>query len=266
MSFIPRPYQSEAIQKNIDFFKSNVSYNGLEILPTGSGKSVVIANTVAGLQGNTAIFQPSKEILQQNFNKYVSYGYRASIYSASLKQKHVDKVTFVTIGSVHRKKHLFKEFQNIIIDEAHCVNANEGMYRSFLDGLNGAKVLGLTATPYRLTTEFDGSMLKFLTRTTPRVFGKVLYYVQNGELFENGFLAPLEYFSFNVVDRGRLEMNAAGTDFTAESLRRYYSEINMPQLITKYTRMALSKRRNCLVFCSLIDEAIQVSRGFLDLL
>lgn len=257
----PRPYQSEAIDSAISFFKSDATQHGLEILPTGSGKSLVIANIAKNLEGNTVIFQPSKEILEQNFAKFLSYGYRASIYSASLKQKHIDKVTFATIGSVHKKKHLFKEFQNVLIDECHTVNAEEGMYKSFLDNLNGAKFLGLTATPYRLTTDFEGAMLKFITRSRPKVFSKVLYYVQNDVLFNNGFLAPLEYYSFNVIDRGRLEMNAAGTDFTSESLKEYYRSINMTQLTIKYGNMILSKRRNCLIFCSLVEEAKQIARG-----
>src|SRR5262245_59762856 len=122
MTFTPRPYQIEAIERGVAFFREKKKYNGLIILPTGSEKSVVIANTCAGLDGNSVVFQPSKEILEQNYAKYTSYGYRASIYSASLDQKYVDKVTFATIGSVVSKPHIFKQFDNIIIDECHKVN------------------------------------------------------------------------------------------------------------------------------------------------
>ena len=44
MSFQPRPYQTEAIKASTDFFNDKKHGNGLVILPTGSGKSVVIAN------------------------------------------------------------------------------------------------------------------------------------------------------------------------------------------------------------------------------
>ena len=73
MSFVLRPYQIDAVKANVGFFRSNAKHNELQILPTGSGKSVVIANTVAELSGPTLIFQPSKEILVQNFQKYLSY-------------------------------------------------------------------------------------------------------------------------------------------------------------------------------------------------
>jgi DNA repair protein RadD len=162
VSFIPRPYQTEAIDRAVEFFHEKKKYNGLEILPTGSGKSVVIANIASSLTGKTVVFQPSKEILEQNFKKFTSYGYRAGIYSASAGMKYIDDITFATIGSVAKKPHLFEKFKNIIVDECHLVNSEQGMYHSFIKTLDHCKVLGLTATPYRLTSGFDGAMLKFL--------------------------------------------------------------------------------------------------------
>ena len=210
MSFQPRPYQQEAIDRAVDFFHDKKKkHNAIEILPTGSGKSVVIANIASGLPGKTVVFQPSKEILQQNFNKFLSYGYRAGIYSASAGMKYLDTITFATIGSVAKKSHLFEQFSNIIIDECHLVNSEEGMYHSFINNLHHAKVLGLTATPYRLCSSFEGAELRFITRQRPRIFSEVLYYIQNDVLFNNGFLAKLEYYAFNVVDRTMLQTNSS---------------------------------------------------------
>src|SRR5579859_1925906 len=194
MSVVPRPYQVEAIDAGVDYFRGKVKQHALEILPTGSGKSVVIANIAAKLSDKTLILQPSKEILEQNFAKFSSYGYRAGIYSASAGVKYRDTVTFATIGSIINKRHLFDDFKNIIIDECHLVNSKGGMYNEFIKAFEKVKVLGLTATPYRLSSGMEGSMLKFLTRTSPRIFGKVLYYIQNKVLFDAGHLAPLEYY------------------------------------------------------------------------
>jgi len=256
---IPRWYQKEAIIKGVDFFHDPKQYNGLEILPTGSGKSVVIANVAKGAEGKTVIFQPSKEILEQNFSKYISYGYRAGIYSASGGMKFIDDVTFATIGSVARKHHILAKFKNIIIDECHLVNPEKGMYSDFIKSLDRAKVLGLTASPYRLYSDANGGMLRFLNRQSPRVFNKVLYYVQNKTLFDEGHLAPLEYFSFNVIDKTMLKVNATGTDFTTESLKNYYRKINLPAITADYANRLLAKRKNLIVFCTLVDEAQKVS-------
>lgn len=262
MSFQPRPYQREAIDAAVDYFHDRKEKkNAIEILPTGSGKSVVIANIAKELTGKTVVFQPSKEILEQNFKKFLSYGFRAGIYSASAGMKYIDDITFVTIGSVAKKIHLFEKFKNIIIDECHLVNPAQGMYESFINTLSHTKVLGLTATPYRLGSNSEGAELRFITRQSPRIFSKVLYYVQNDVLFNAGHLAPLKYFSFNVIDRTMLSMNSSGTDFTDASMKAYYRQINMPKITIEYGNRLLKKRNNLLVFCALIEEAMQVAKG-----
>lgn len=260
MAFQLRPYQSESIDLSVAFFKEHSNHkSGLVILPTGSGKSVVIAKILEPLEGKTIVLQPSKEILEQNYEKFSNYG-KASIYSASAGEKRIDKVTFCTIGSIINKKHLFKGLQNIIIDECHLCNSEAGMYQEFIRAFPYAKVLGLTATPYRLEQTSEGPQLTFLTRSNPRIFDNVLYYVQNDLLFNAGFLAELEYYNFDVIDRGKLEVNSSGTDFTQNSLRRYYKSIDMPSRIAKTALTILNKRKNILIFCALIEEALMVQK------
>jgi DNA repair protein RadD len=262
MAFKFRDYQVEAISAGVDFFTDKKKkYNGLEILPTGSGKSVVIAGIAKELPGKSVILQPSKEILEQNFQKFISYGFRAGIYSASAGLRYVDDVTFATIGSIVKKPHLFASFKNIIVDECHLVNPEEGMYHSFIKTLHGAKVLGLTATPYRLASNSEGSELRFLTRQTPRMFNKVLYYVQNDVLFNAGHLAPLKYFPIKVIDRTRLTLNSAGSDYTDNSIRAYYREIDMAGKTIHYAQRILKQRRNLLIFCGSLEEAYKVGRA-----
>lgn len=259
MAFQLRPYQEESINLSVDYLKGNSNNNALVVLPTGSGKSVVIAKILEPLEGKTIVLQPSKEILEQNYEKFSNYG-KASIYSASAGEKRIDKVTFCTIGSVINKKHLFKGLENILIDECHLVNSEAGMYQEFIKAFPNAKVLGLTATPYRLETTSTGPQLTFLTRSNPRIFDKVLYYVQNDVLFNAGYLAELEYYNFNVIDRSKLQVNSSGTDFTQTSLRRYYKSIDMPSRIVKNALTILSKRKNLLIFCALIEEAVAVQK------
>ena len=53
-----------------------------------SGKSLVISDIANRLQGHTLVFQPSKEILEQNYKKLCSYGIiDCGVYSASLNQE-----------------------------------------------------------------------------------------------------------------------------------------------------------------------------------
>jgi DNA repair protein RadD len=257
MGFQLRPYQADSTRLGVEYLQGKSNDNAVIVLPTGAGKSIVIANLVAPLEGKTIILQPSKEILEQNYEKYSKYG-KASIYSASAGEKIIGRVTFCTIGSIINKKHLFAGLKNILIDECHLVNSEGGMYQEFINHFPQANVLGLTATPYRLSQTSEGPQLTFLTRSAPRIFNRILYYVQNNTLFDAGFLAKLEYYSFDVIDRSKLELNSSGTDFTTASLSRYYKSIDMPSRIVKYAFHILSKKPNLLIFCALINEAKEV--------
>lgn len=256
MNYVLRPYQVEAVEAGLKHLSSKVGKGGILVEPTGSGKSLVIAGIVKQLKEPTLIFQPSKEILEQNFMKYQDYGGQASIYSASMNSKKISNVTFATIGSVVRKPDLFKQFKNIIVDECHFVNAKNGMYKEFL-GIVGERFLGLTATPYRLITDgFGGSILKFLTRTRPRVFDQVLHITQNDFLFDNGWLATLEYKLNPNFDSGQLHLNSTGADYTDTSVRSYYEKINFIGILARYVKRALKVgRKNILVFTRFVQES-----------
>lgn len=254
-----RDYQVEAVEKAVTFLRDPKNKNnGILVLPTGSGKSLVIASIIKRLQEPTIVFQPSKEILEQNYNKLLSYGYKASIYSASLNSKVISPITFATIGSVNGKADLFRQFKYILIDECHFVNPKKGMYKEFLTLLGHIKVLGLTATPYRLSSDgWGGSILKFLTRTRPRVFKDVVYYVQNKTLFDRGYLAKLQYFNVDEgFDREKLQVNSTGADYTDKSLRQYYEQVNFKDRILHYIqRLIKAQRQSILVFTSFVEES-----------
>lgn len=261
-----RPYQQEAADAAVAFFQSKTRTNAIEVLPTGSGKSLVIADIANRLQGNTLVFQPSKEILQQNFDKLCGYGVTdCSVYSASLNSKRISRITFATIGSaIHHIDH-FRHFDQIVIDECHLVNARGGMYEEFIKE-TGCKVLGLTATPYRLSTSPFGAMLKFLTRTRPRVFSKVIYNVQIRALLNAGFLAQMDYFYTPCPrwDERNLKDNSTGADYTDKSVQDEYRRADFYSWLVGITRRLMQpkgrKRNGILVFTRFLEEAARLAR------
>lgn len=265
MSFTLRPYQEGAVEAGVRFFMDRAArYNALMMLPTGSGKSLCIAGIAQRLNAPVLVFQPSKEILEQNLSKYESYGYRASVYSASKDRREIGRVTFATIGSVKNRADLFREFRYVIIDECHGVNAkNEnGMYTRFLHDLGDVKCLGLSATPYRLVTDgFGGSILKFLTRTRPRIFKEVVCYVQNGDLFRAGYLAKLKYAQVGGFDRSRIRLNSTGADFDDASVRSYYAGSGFREKVVETVRDAMQRRRNALIFTRFVEESEYLVRN-----
>ena len=259
-----RDYQKEAVTAAVRFFEGSSKRNGVIVLPTGAGKSLVIANIAYKLDAPVIVFQPSKEILEQNYAKLGSYGVMvdAGIFSASFGRREVCKITFATIGSVKNHKDHFRRFRYAIIDECHYVNAEDGMYKDFIDTIQ-CKVLGLTATPYRLySSRFHGSMLKFITRINPRIFNDLLYYVQVRELQNRGYLAPMSYYQLNVVDPSRLTINSTGADYTDASVRRYYQDIKFNDTLENIVRRLLvAGRKSILVFTRFVDEAQHLVRA-----
>lgn len=265
MKFKLRDYQQKSSDAAVSFFKdTKKKTNAIMVLPTGSGKSLIIADIASRLEGHTLVFQPSKEILEQNFKKLSSYGILdCSIYSASFNSKKISRITFATIGSVKGHPDLFGHFKNVIIDECHLVNPKEGMYKDFLSVLN-CKVLGLTATPYRLSSSQDfGSMLKFITRTRPAIFKEVIYHVQVSTLLDLGYLAKLNYYPMNPLgwNELNLKVNTTGADYTDKSVQREYERIDFYGYLVHIVQRLVDnqktgiKRKGILVFTRFLKEA-----------
>lgn len=264
MEYTLRPYQQQAVDRAVEYLKSprTEGRNGLIVLPTGSGKSLVIAAIVKALDAPVLILQPSKEILEQNYQKLVSYGLMGiGVYSASMNRKEICRVTYATIGSIKNVKEKFLRFRYCIIDECHGVNAEAGMYKDFLDYV-GCKVVGMTATPYRLSSSMEfGSILKFLTRTKVRVFTDLLYNVQVRDILQQGFLAQMNYYRINLVDQRKLRLNSTGADFTDRSVRLYYAQHNFAGELCKIVeRLLVAGRTSILVFTRFTQEAEYVQK------
>ena len=251
-----REYQRQAVERVVAYLQQPTKRNGVLILPTGAGKSLVIAAIAYQLDSPVLIFQPSKEILEQNYHKLLSYGVLdAGIFSASFNSRNVRKITFATIGSVKNNKDYFRRFRYAIIDECHLVNAEEGMYKDFIDTIQ-CKVIGLTATPYRLySSRFYGSMLRFITRTRPRIFSDVVYSVQVRDLLNRGFLSPLNYYQLPVVNTTKLVVNSNGSDYTDRSVRKHYKEVNFSD------ELMIAGRTSILVFTRFIEEAEALAKA-----
>ena len=221
----------------------------------------MIADIAHRLEGPLLILQPSKEILEQNFAKLQSYGiWDSSIYSASVGYKEINRITFATIGSVMNHMDDFAHFRNVMIDECHGVNSKGGQYEEFIHAVP-RKVIGLTATPYRLGRGIDGmSMLKFLTRTRPRIFDRVLYYCQISELLAKGYLADLNYYDLTSINLEMVKSNSTGADYDEESLKEEYRRSGFYDKLTTTTLRVLRPksgvpRNGVLVFTRFIEEA-----------
>lgn len=260
-TYVLRDYQKAASNAAVNFFTGKLGDgNALIVAPTGCGKSLMIADIATRLEGKLLVFQPSKEILEQNFAKYRSYGfYDCAVYSASMNSKKRARVTFATIGSVMSHPELFDAYEHIIVDECHLTNAKGGRYKDFFE-MGDRRILGLTATPYRLVSYEQGCILKFLTRTRPRIFSKLIYQVPIQTLMSRGYLARLRYFDMQLIDVSGVKRNSTGQDYDEASLRRAYEMQDLNgKLVEVVNRLRApkdgSKRHGILVFTRFIEES-----------
>lgn len=260
-----RYYQEQSVKKGLDFFNDKQKKkNSVIVLPTGSGKSLVIANIAKELDGKTIIFQPSKELLEQNFEKFISYGEYAEIYSASANRKKISHITFATIGSVVNKPFLFNEFKYCIVDECHLVSPDSStMYKKFFDSLN-LKVLGLTATPIRMKRynfPVSHSKICMLDRMRPKFFNDYLHITQISEMKENGFFADIDYISYN-FNNSLLRINTTGGDYTEKSIINSIKNNNILDHISKLFNDMRKKGiiRHVLIFVQNINDAFKLQQ------
>ncbi|GGY87089.1 DEAD/DEAH box helicase [Shewanella fodinae] len=151
-----RDYQQQAVDAAIHYFRHQQG-SAVIVLPTGAGKSIVIAELARIARGRVLILTHVKELVAQNADKAALLTDDISVYSAGLKQKISSGKTVVAgIQSAARNPQAFmKPFSLVIIDECHRVSDEEfSQYQQLLKWLqqHNPKVhlLGLTATPYRL--------------------------------------------------------------------------------------------------------------------
>ena len=189
-----RPYQQKAIDDLYEWMEKNPG-NPCLVLPTGSGKSHIIAHLCKDAVQNwpeTRILMLThvKELIEQNAERMRKVWPNAplGIYSAGLGCRDLDVITFAGIQSVRKKGHLIGHIDLLIVDECHLISHKaEGGYRSLIEDLiqinPDLRVIGLTATPYRLGHGYitDGDA----------IFNAIIEPVTIAELVADKYLAPL---------------------------------------------------------------------------
>lgn len=191
-----RDYQQTAVNNTVKYFQKKRD-PAVIVLPTGAGKSLVIAELARIAKGRVLVLAHVKELVEQNHAKYISYGLSAGIFSASLGKKDWDlKAIFGSVQSVARAPdEFFNDFSLLVIDECHRV-AEEGatqyqdVIRKLLERNPRLCILGLTATPYRLGMGwiYEYSNLGEIKTDKKRFFKQCVYELPLAYMIKNKFL------------------------------------------------------------------------------
>lgn len=245
-----RDYQKQAVNDAMG------SDNGILVLPTGSGKSHVIAGIVEETRGKTIVLQPTKEILESNLDKIKLTGIQdVGVFSASMGIKTLGKVTYATIGSIIKIANKLTDVGTLIIDECHLTNAKGGQYLKFIEALQPKKLIGLTATPYRLHSNSYGSQMKVLNRTRPKIYKDIIHVTQSDDLVKQGHLRQPE-FIVSGTDMDLLKVNSTGAEYDQGSIEFYFKRTDMVSRIGDAAKDALSRGlMHLLVFVTSLEQA-----------
>lgn len=261
-----RPYQQEAHDKIMGHIRLSRD-PCLAEMATGAGKSHVIAavaNSVHAMSGGKSVLvlQPSKELTEQNHAKYLETGNRASIFSASVGAVSTKyPVVFGTPLTVKNKLSRFGDkFAMIIVDEAHGITPT---IITIIDGIKAknpnVRVVGLTATPYRLGTgyiykidENDKPVPDFQTKDP--YFTKLVCKVTARFLLDLGFLTPVVIGNSGAGHYDTTELTGKTFDKSAVD-RAYNGHGRLTAQIVADIVDQSSARKGVLLFCATVQHA-----------
>ncbi len=225
-----RYYQSECVFSIFDYFRSGKTGNPVCALPTGTGKSLCIADFIKTTMLNwpnqkIMMLTHVKELIEQNGKALLKQWNEAplGIHSAGLDDRNTHlPIIFGGIQSVSKtiKKAEINPFGHrdiIIIDEAHLLSPKEDtMYQYTINELlkvnPNLKVVGFTATPYRLK---QGMIVD------EGLFTDVCYDITGVDAFNRliveGFISPLIPKKTGIeIDISNLSLQAG--DFNGKEL------------------------------------------------
>ena len=265
-----RDYQQDAVNAAVKWMKTSLEPCVIAA-PTGSGKSHLVASTASWLHevsGGKRVLclQPSKELTEQNYEKFTATGNNASLFSASLGSFSTRyPVVYGTDKTVKNRLQRFLggDYCGVILDEAHGTTPT---IRNIVDTMKEAnpnlRVLGLTATPYRLGEGYIYQYDEFdnLVPSKKPFFFKCVYSIDARYLISKGYLTPPRIGDVmgKGYDTSGLVTNSMGK-FTKDSVdMAYLGKGRLTSTIVADVVGRSQGRSGVMFFCATIAHAEEV--------
>jgi DNA repair protein RadD len=257
-----RDYQQKAIDDLYRWFADGNKGNPCLELPTGSGKSHIIAALCKDAIQNwpeTRILMLThvKELIEQNAQRMREHWPNAplGIYSAGIGKRQLDEpITFGGIQSLRGKEDRIGFVDLIIIDEAHLVGHRDtGGYRELITKLHeinpSLRVIGLTATPYRLGHG--------MITDKPAIFSDIISPVSIEQLIFQGHLSILR----SKTTSSKLDVSGVhkrGGEFIESELHAAVDQASITAGVVREVIEKAGDRKSWLFFCAGISHAEHV--------
>ncbi|MBE8166938.1 MAG: DEAD/DEAH box helicase [Shewanella sp.] len=263
-----RDYQQDSVDAAIKHFQSSTD-SAVIALPTGAGKSIVIAELARIAKGRVLVLTHVKELVEQNAEKVGLLTEDADVYSAGLKQKNTaGKTVVASVQSAARAAEKFSEaFSLVIIDECHRISLNkDSQYQLLLNHLKqvnpSIRLLGLTATPYRLGTgwiyrhHYHGKV----GNTDNPIFEKCIFELPIRPLIKRGFLTPPKMFDGVTAqyDFSALSMTPSG-EYSETKVNSILSHVGRAtKAIVHQIQSVSQNRKGVIIFAATVRHAREV--------
>ena len=255
-----RSYQRDAVNAVWQHIAKSDT-NPAVVLPTGSGKTHVIAEicraAVQDWGGRVIVLAHVKELLEQAAGKLqaVAPDLPIGVYSAGLGRRDLGyAVTVAGIQSIYQRAHDLGPMDLVIVDEAHLIPPDgEGMYRRFLtdarDLCDHQRVIGLTATPYRMKTGMICS--------EDSILNEVCFEASVRELIAGGYLCPLRSRAGkSVADTSDLQVR--GGEFVAGKVEDLMNTQGLVESACAEIVSVSADRNAVLIFASGVAHGVHV--------
>jgi len=255
-----RPYQRDSIDFTWEYIRKYPG-NPCVVLPTGAGKSIVIAELCREAIQNwpdtrILMLTSRKELIIQNAQKMLTIWPNAplGIFSASVGKREIDRITFAGIQTVRNKALELGMRDLVLIDECHEIAAEEtGAYRTLIGELKAInptlRVIGFTATPYRLGHG--------MITDKPALFDELIEPVTIKQLMDAGFLARLTS-KHTGLKLNTDDVHKRGGEYIESELQAAVdTDYNTTQAVEETIRRA-GERKSWLFFCAGVEHAQHV--------
>ena len=233
MRYTLRPYQQDAVNVAVNWMRKNSEPALLE-LATGAGKSLIcaeIAKILVGLSKKKVLcLCPTSELVEQNYEKYLLTGNKASVYSASSSFKKQawyqwEDVVFATEGTFKTQaEKVGSYFSCVILDECHKITPTiKKIINDMRIGSPNLRTVGMSATPYRMLTGYiyaidENNRLLNESETIDPYFRKKLISIDGKFLTDQGFLTPITVGKIGAEQYNTSSLVLKNGKYTPESL------------------------------------------------
>lgn len=213
-------------------------------LPTGGGKSVIIAKLANNLPGRTLILTHRIEILKQN-SEWLS---NAGVLSSKENTLRYDSsIVIAMVQTLYARIENYGinylgEFDNIILDEVHIL-----IFEKVFEKYNYSRLIGFTGSPVvhgkYIYTELDG--VEYVEQyTLSQIFDDIVCGPDSQDLIDLGYLVQDYNISLKLPDFDKLKESKSNPDgYTSKSMNEvYYNTVSLNKLDEAYQKYATGKK------------------------